>query len=203
MNKIETICVFGDSTAWGAWDLEKGGWATRLWFHLAKREGNDYVELYNLSVSGGTTKTILARFESEAKIREADALIFETGGNDAYEIGKEGPNQIPPEKFRANLEEIIKRAKKITKNIMFIGFNYADESKTTPVSWKDIYYKNENTKKYNAIMKEACAKNSVLFLDIFGLLSNEDLEDGLHPNAQGHEKIFTKVRDFLSENKWI
>lgn len=200
---MNTICIFGDSTAWGAWDLEKGGWATRLWFYLAKREGDDYVELYNLSISGGTTETILARFESEAKIREADALIFETGGNDAYEKGKGGPNKIPPEKFMANLEEIIKRAKKITENITFIGFNYVDESKTTPVSWKDIYYKNKNTKRYNKIMKEVCEKNNVLFLDVLGLLNNDDLEDGLHPNAPGHEKIFVKVRDFLSENKWI
>lgn len=183
--------------------MEKSGWAARLWFHLAKREGDDYVELYNLSVSGGTTETILARFESEAKIREADALIFETGGNDAYEKGEGGPNQIPPEKFRTNLEEIIKRAKKITENIMFIGFNYVDEPKTTPVSWKDIYYKNENTKKYNGVMKDVCEKNNVLFLDVLDLLNNEDLEDGLHPNASGHEKIFIKVRDFLSENKWI
>src|SRR3989344_3070974 len=203
MDKIETICIFGDSTAWGAWDLERGGWASRLWFHLANREGDNYVELYNLSVLGGTTETILARFESETKIREADALIFETGGNDAYEQGRGGANQIPPEKFRANLEEIIKRAKKITQNIIFIGFNHADESETTPVSWKDIYYKNENIKKYNGIMKETCEKNNVLFLDIFALLNNENLEDGLHPNASGHEKIFTKVRDFLAKNKWI
>jgi len=101
------------------------------------------------------------------------------------------------------LEEIIKRAKKITQNIIFIGFNHADESETTPVSWKDIYYKNENIKKYNGIMKETCEKNNVLFLDIFALLNNENLEDGLHPNASSHEKIFTKVRDFLAKNKWI
>ena len=34
-------------------------------------------------------------------------------------------------------------------------------------------------------------------------LANEDLEDGLHPNASGHEKIFIKVRDFLAKHKWI
>jgi len=91
MNKIESICVFGDSTAWGAWDLEKGGWVNRLWFHVAKRSGDTYVEIYNQSISGGTTETILSRFESEAKIRSADAIIFQTGGNDAsYE---HAPNQ--------------------------------------------------------------------------------------------------------------
>lgn len=24
MTKLKSVCIFGDSTAWGAWDLEKG-----------------------------------------------------------------------------------------------------------------------------------------------------------------------------------
>ena len=34
----KTICVFGDSISWGAWDMEKGGWVNRLWLFLAERE---------------------------------------------------------------------------------------------------------------------------------------------------------------------
>ena len=82
MKKPESICIFGDSTAWGAWDMEKGGWVNRLWFHVAKRD-EDYVEIYNQSISGGTTETILERFENEANIRGTDVIIFQTGGNDA------------------------------------------------------------------------------------------------------------------------
>ena len=56
MKKPESICVFGDSTAWGAWDTEKGGWVSRLWLHLARgSESDEYCEVYNLSISGGTT----------------------------------------------------------------------------------------------------------------------------------------------------
>ena len=96
MKKPESICIFGDSTAWGAWDMEKGGWVNRLWLYVGKRDDNkNYVEIYNQSVSGGTTETILARFESEAKIREVDALIFQSGANDSYLKGKDGSNQIP------------------------------------------------------------------------------------------------------------
>src|SRR3990167_11560671 len=113
---MNSICIFGDSTAWGAWDLEKGGWVNRLWFHVAKREGDRYVELYNCSVSGGTTGTILQRFENEAKIRSADALIFQTGGNDASYEHTPDNFLVPIEDFRKNIEEIIKKAKKITDN---------------------------------------------------------------------------------------
>ena len=198
---MNSICIFGDSTAWGAWDLEKGGWVNRLWFAVAKREGDDYVEVYNCSISGGTTDTIIERFESEAKIRNADALIFQTGGNDASYDPK-GNFMVSTEKFRSNLEEIIKRAKKITDNIIFMDLKNCDESKTMPVSWIDIYYTNDNIKKYSKIMEDVCKENNVSFLDIKPL-TNEDFEDGLHPNASGHEKIFIQVRDFLTTKGWI
>ncbi len=202
MDKIKSICIFGDSTAWGAWDMEKGGWVNRLWLYTGEKTDGE-CEIYNLSISGGTTETILERFESEAKIREADGLIFQSGGNDSYLKGKNGPNQIPLDKFRKNLEEIIKRAKNITQNIIFIGFKNVDEAKTMPVSWKDIYYINAEIKKYDEAMRDVCKEHNIPYLDIFGLLNVDDFEDGLHPNAAGHEKIFTKARDFLTANNWI
>ena len=202
MNKPKSICIFGDSVSWGAWDLAKSGSGNRPWVHGAKRDGDNYFEIYNCSVSGGTTDTILERFENEAKVREADALMFQTGGNDASYENKPGNYLVTPDKFKKNLEEIIKRAKKITNNIIFTDLKNCDESKTMPVSWIDIYYTNENIKKYSDIMKKVCQKNNVLFLDI-GLLNNEDFDDGLHPNAIGHEKIFIQVKNFLEKYKWI
>ena len=38
---------------------------------------------------------------------------------------------------------------------------------------------------------------------MYGLLDKEDLEDGLHPNSAGHEKMFQRVKDFLIKNKII
>jgi lysophospholipase L1-like esterase len=77
-----------------------------------------------------------------------------------------------------------------------------DESKTMPVSWVDIYYTNANIQKYSAIMEDVCAKNAVPFIEI-GLLENSDFDDGLHPNTQGHQKIFGDVKSFLEKEKWI
>lgn len=202
MDKPTSICIFGDSTAWGAWDMEKGGWVSRLWLYLAKREDDSYVEVNNCSIPGGTTNTILERFESEAKIRNANALIFQSGGNDAAYENTPGNCLVSPEKFKENLEEITRRAKKITNNIIFMDFKNCDESKTTPVSWVDIYYTNENIQKYSRIMEEVCREQGVVFLDIKPL-DYEDFDDGLHPNTKGHEKIFNQVRDFLTEKRWI
>ncbi len=202
MQKISTICVFGDSTAWGAWDMEKGGWVNRLWFYIGQKTDGD-CEVYNLSISGGTTQTILDRFEAEAKIRDADALIFQSGGNDACLLGKAGSNRIPLEQFRRNLEKIISWAKNLTTNIAFVGFDIVDETKTTPVPWGDFYYTNSEIERYNKEMEKVCNEQGILFLDIFNLLSKEDLEDGLHPNVRGHEKTFVMAKDFLEKNGWF
>ncbi|MEK7144650.1 MAG: GDSL-type esterase/lipase family protein [Patescibacteria group bacterium] len=202
MKKPASICVFGDSVSYGAWDMEKGGWINRLWFYVGNRAGEDYMDIYNQSITGGTTGTILERLENEAKVREADALIFQTGGNDASYISKPGNFMVQPEKFKENILEIIRRAKKITDKIIFMDLKNCDESRTMPVSWIDIYYTNENIRKYVEIMKEVCSENNVPFLDIEPL-NNEDFDDGLHPNAEGHRKIFEQMKDFLVKNKWI
>jgi lysophospholipase L1-like esterase len=197
----DIICVFGDSTAWGAWDLEKGGWVNRLWLFCSKRSKDKII--YNLSVSGGTTETILSRFEKEAKTREVNVLIFQSGGNDAAYRTKKENFLVPTDKFRENVTEIIKKAKAITDRIVFVGFKNVDESRTNPVSWADVYYTNKNIENYNKIMKEVCQQEGILFLDVFGLLTSKDLDDGLHPNSKGHERIFKAVKDFLDQNKII
>ena len=75
---MQTICVFGDSIAWGASDSEKGGWVERLKIYMGEhRSGN----VYNLGVSGDTTNDLLERFEQEAKARESDVIIFAVGTN--------------------------------------------------------------------------------------------------------------------------
>lgn len=202
MKKPTSICIFGDSTAWGAWDFEKGGWVSRLWMDVGIRKGENYVEVYNCSVSGGTTDTILERFESEAKIRSADALIFQTGSNDASYQNTPTNFTVSIEKFRENIEKIIERAKKITDRVIFMDLKNCDESKTMPVSWIDIYYTNKNIKKYSEVMQEVCRENGVLFMNIEPL-DNSDFEDGLHPNTSGHKKIFSQVKQFLTQNNWI
>ncbi len=182
--------------------FKKGGWINRLWFYVAKRTGDDYVEVYNQSVSGGTTNTILERLKIEASVRGADALIFQTGGNDASYEKTPGNYLVPLDKFRTNLEEIIKLAKTITPNIIFMDLKNCDESKTMPVSWIDIYYTNENIQKYLEVMKIVCRENNVLYLDL-DYLTPHDFDDGLHPNSSRHEKIFLQAKNFLTEHGWI
>jgi len=194
MEKV--ICIFGASSTWGAWDSEKGGWVNRLRLYLEKRT-EDFIEVYNLGVNGNTTSDLLERFEVEAKARKPDILIFSIGDNDSALISLE--------KFEQNLIKLIRLARKFTKDIVFLGFKSIDESKTNPVPWnKAVSYSNERLSKYNSKLKEITDKEDLMYIEVKNLLDiKKDLEDGLHPNNEGHQKLFLKVKQFLLDKKLI
>ena len=193
--------MFGDSTSWGAYDMEKGGWVNRLRLHCWEEDIDN--EIYNLSISGGTTEAILERFEREARSRKAQALIFQSGGNDAtYVDGKPDNYMVAAEKFEKNIREIIAKAKTITDKMVFLDLKNCDESKTLPVYWGPYYISNANLRKYTNIMRSVCESEGVDCLDLENL-ENDEFEDGLHPNAAGHEKIYQQVRKFLEDKQWI
>jgi lysophospholipase L1-like esterase len=72
-----------------------------------------------------------------------------------------------------------------------------DEQKTAPMD--NIYFLNNKIKTYNEIINNECQKRNIIFLNIteewsglnyLNLLS----DDGIHPNAKGHRKIFEKIK---------
>jgi len=201
MEKI--INIFGDSITNGSCDEEKGGWVNRLKEFLEKDREN-YFEVYNLGISGNNTDDILERFSNENESRNPDLIMVAIGINDSQYINSKDNPRIDLKKFEDNLNEIIKQGKKFTQEIIFVGLTKIDESKLMPIPWDNTkYYDDENVSLYNAKVKEICEKNNLLFIDMEGVLENEDLEDGLHPNAKGHEKMFQWIKDFLTENKII
>jgi lysophospholipase L1-like esterase len=187
------ICIFGDSIAWGAHDPERGGWVNHLRNYI-EASGLDF-KVYNLGVSANTTNDILKRFEAEAKARQAFLIVFAIGINDTLLLKSNNQTLVSEAEFRNNLTRLFELALKITNKIIFIGLTPVDESKTTPVSWdKDKYYTNGGIERFNNIIKNFCTSNKLKFIEILDLLKPEDLTDGLHPNTDGHKKIFTKIQ---------
>jgi lysophospholipase L1-like esterase len=194
------ILIFGDSITEGFYDNEKGGWVDRLKNSMIKEK--DDVSIYNLGISGDTTEDLLERFDTESKKREPDIIIFAIGINDSSYRESKKENKVPLERFKKNIKELKQRAESFTNKIFFIGITNITEELTTPVPWNlDASYLNKNIGEYNKALKDFCNENNILFLELYNLLNKNDLEDGLHPNPQGHEKIFKKVRDFLEKNK--
>jgi lysophospholipase L1-like esterase len=194
------ICVLGDSVVQGYSDLEKGGWVNRLNIFLGER----YKEfnVFNLGIAGETSNDLLKRIEKELKDRKSDVIIISVGINDA--LIENNVNWVDEKKFEENLEKILEISQKFTSEIIFVGIFRVDEKFAAPVDWDDLFYYNKELKKYDLDIELFCKKKNITFIPMQDLLKSSDLSnDGLHPNAQGHEKIFQRVKKCLEENKII
>lgn len=137
----------------------------------------------------------MGRIENESKVQEPNIIVFAIRVNDAQFIHSTNNNRISDDDFRNNLEKLYKIAKKFTPKIIFVGLTPVDESKIKPIPWNtDKTYTNERIKKFDRIIEVFCSKNNLKFIPINDLLNNDDLIDGLHPNTQGHIKMFERIK---------
>lgn len=199
------VLVFGDSITQGFWDTE-GGWVARLRKHYDVRQlediqNRDEPTIFNLGISGGTSRTIIERFDNETQARQNGEEIFiiiSTGLNDSCREGSD-MYRSTPEEYEQNMQELTTKAKAYSTKVLFVGLVAGDESKTTPVFWRDIYYTHERTKMFEEIMQKVAVANDIGFIPVFEKFkkrfeNGEDLlADGLHPNNDGHELIFQLV----------
>jgi acyl-CoA thioesterase I len=200
---MSNICIFGDSITWGAVDKAEGGWAQRLKKFIDNN--TDEYETYSLGVSGDTTINLLKRFEIESQARNPEIIILAIGTNDSAYINEINNTVIPLDLFEKNIKELINLARKFTQQIVIIGLPKVDESKVQPFrdSSTGKQYANNNLKKYSDKLAEISRENQLIFIDVFNILSVEDLGDGLHPNENGHKKLYEYIKNKLIENKVI
>lgn len=191
------VCIWGDSITWGAFDKEKGGWVERLKTYIYKNSDED-IRIYNLGVSGDNTEDLLYRFECECRGRSPHVIIFSIGINDSQYIRDTSNPRVSLEDFKSNIEKLVKTAKKYSDKIAFIGIGSVDEAKTLPLneeSWK--CFDNDNTNRYKLILYTTTKNLNIPYLNMDKVVDKSELEDGVHPNAKGHQKIFEKTKDFI------
>ena len=200
----QAICIFGDSITWGAVDPENGGWVAQLRRYFETNDDYD-IAVYNQGVSGDNTDDLLARFKVECTAREPQIIIFAIGINDSQYIKTKDNPRVSLEKFQNNLVELINQAKNFSDKIAFIGLTKVEDEKLMPIPWstEEKFYDNDNVAKYNAVIEKVSSENNLPFLNLLDLLELSDLDDGLHPNFNGHKKMFLKIKEFLLTNKIV
>ncbi len=196
------ILIFGDSITYGAWDKENGGWVNRLRLAL-ENKSEAYFNIYNLGIPGETTIDLKKRFDNECNYRfntnDKTIIIFSVGINDSQII--KDKSLVLIKDFKKNIIKLIDKAKQYTPYILFIGLTKVDENRTNPVSWdNNINYSNEEVIKYNEVLKNICKEKVINYLEIFNLLDIKDLDDGLHPNNNGHQKLCEEILKYLQNN---
>lgn len=173
-------CIFGDSVTQAPY--VEIGWPELLRRFLEDKYTNDYIHVFSLGISGNTAEDILGRFESESAVRLPTTLIFAIGINDSKEDDEQ--------EFRADLEEIIKQAKKITADIVFVGAVLGD--------WQeDDLMSKRKTDRYNLILSGVAQANQCRFISLQDTLADADFMDGLHPNDVGHRKMFEVIKTYF------
>lgn len=207
------IIVFGDSTTYGAWDTQ-GGWVQRMRAKLDQKNvtGKHYFLVYNLGISGDTSKGMLKRFEQELVVRLDDEgeniVIISGGGNDALYSRKTKKHWVEIPAFKRNYTKMIAIARKYTKHIIVTGVEPCDETKTDPVPWEPtVSYLEKHIERYNEAIRKVCEKEKIPFLNFYGKLNNKKfistLEDGIHPRDKGQQMMEKIVWDAMKKKGWI
>lgn len=192
------ICIFGDSIVWGAAAINGQGWVDLLkYFYIPKYET---LEVYNVGVTGDTTSSLLKRFKVEADAREPNVIIFAIGINDTTYIKDEIDTATASLKeFEENLNTLIYEASKFTEKIIFIGLTRVNEALVQPYPYSTTgkFYSNAVITQFDGILQKVAREKSLVYVNMSTVLSHSDLEDGLHPNAEGHKKMFEVIRGII------
>lgn len=195
------IVAIGASTTFGRVDPEGGGYIGRLkTWHEGKHRKNC---VFNLGISSETSRDFLKRLVPECTPRKPDLIILAAASNDARRVGSpKSPCDVPLPEYRRNLTKLIEDAKKFG-DVFVTLMHPVDESRTTPLPYKETYYFITDLERYLDAARSVCKALNVPFLDVYREWTKDKgykkklYSDGLHPNASGHRHIFSMLRKKL------
>lgn len=189
------IGVWGDSITHGSCDEEALGWVGRIRKALPT---DDYNHIYNFGICGDTSDDLIARLDVELAAIHPEKVIFSIGINDSKFPEGSDTHLVSLEKYEQNLSELIEKTKTYTKAITIVGATRVDDE------WRSARgsrFMNEEIAKFNEVMKTVAVDNNLDYIDVFETLDPTiDLADGLHPNAQGYQKMFEVIKANLD---WV
>lgn len=173
------VVFLGDSIAAGLHLPAEAAFPAVLQRELARR-GRPFA-LVNAGVSGDTSAGGLRRVDWVLAQKPA-VLVVELGGND-------GLRGQPVEAIESNLRAIVRRAKEQGVDVLLLGVRL-------PPSLGAEYVAS-----FEALYPRLAESERVAFVPYFmekvGGVPEMLLEDGLHPNRAGHERIAANVMDEL------
>lgn len=200
--------IIGDSITYGIGDFESGGWTTMFKKYIVNKDDskvcNNYVHV--AAFPGATSTDILNKIDSILQSFNhkefTNTIILSIGVNDTQEFNGNYKNSI--EQYRTNIEKIAICVMNKGFNMIILGLTRIESDEK--FLWKpNKYYDNEIISEYDkdlslilgydTELKEFCKNSRIKYIPMQEVLQKEDFIDGLHPNHNGHKKIFGKILD--------
>lgn len=201
------ILCFGDSITYGEGDPKNGGWADRLKDEFIQYyDGAEVQEdcLFNLGIGGETTDGLRARFNREFSGRtvkgQNNIVVFCYGANDI--VMHKGKNIVPIQFFIKSIKQCIEYCYNKNTEFVFISLLPFDDKDEGIINQHGKQRFHKDIELFNDALKKIATSVKGSYLDLCSdfiaadknnLLSN----DGIHPNADGHEVIYLKVKEEL------
>ena len=202
--------IIGDSITYGIGDFENGGWATMFKNYIVNKDDskvcNNYVHITGFP--GATSSDILHKIDGILKVflhkEFTNTVILSIGVNDTQVFNGEPKNDI--EQYKLNIEKIAKLVIDNGCNLIILGLTRIESSEN--FMWKpNKYYDNNIISEYDrdlklildydTELKELCKDNKIKYIPMEKVLEKADFIDGLHPNYNGHKKIFEYIIEFI------
>ncbi len=191
---MRTICIFGDSIAVGHNAPSAEGWAHHLKKFVEERDPE--TQVVNCAERGVTTTRLLSTFEKECEKHKPQEIIFALGLNDTAYSFSHHRSLVLRDVFEKNVADLLAIAKKYAHKVVVVGIVRADERSSTFSDEKNNVFQFQNIviQKYNDSLRGIAEAHQAIFIPVYDLLTDDELDDGFHPNASGHQKLFTAIR---------
>lgn len=197
------LYVFGDSISQGYFD-RRGGWVARLWEQVVDTGRVPQHYIYNVSISGDTTRDVLQRFEPEAKRRGIEqypsVVMITTGVNDAFRDDSGLRRAL--DSTESDLRDLLDEAREHAETVVLMGCPPVDpEDNSVPNTGYRI--RNKDLERIDDLKRHLSeGRDGVDFVDLHARLDTGSFSwhDGIHPDTDGHRRIYEAVREPLTSH---
>lgn len=206
------ILIMGASTAYGVGGPH-GGWADMIKLQLHEEMyGNETMteahEVHIFAKPDATVQFILDTYEHYIADYHRDnrktIVVLSIGMNDTKAIDRPDNYINTPQSYTDSMISLLNSLGSVTDSVLCIGFSPVDEVRTSPklnpFTGKYSYFSNERIQKFNLALKEAVDASTAnsIYIDLTERVKNGWIEgclsvDGLHPNDDGHRRIFNAI----------
>jgi lysophospholipase L1-like esterase len=194
-SKLPVVVLFGDSIR-----LSYAPEVTKQLAGQAKVESVPY--------NGSDSANVLRKIEDWAIRVQPDIVHFNCGIHDTKKSKTTGKFQVSPEEYEKNLRAIVERLRKETKAKVLFALTTPihDERAAKTRAERDYELLNASTEQYNEIARRVMKELDVPVDDLRKPLGDPDeqarylVDDGVHLNKQGVEKLGTTVAQFVKQH---